>query len=215
MGLPFGIFFGLLFGLRGMRRKMTSDIKTFEILNWSWKDSIRWVIIAIIIANIFAFPLKFLFPEKYATLFTLMITLISGATGTVFGGLRGENIETERKFVTNQGIKFSCKTAILGAIIGGLVGAIVGILRRKNPAYAMQTFVTLGMSQGALWYGGLDVIQHFILRLILWRNKFIPWNYARFLDYATKLIFLKKVGGGYIFIHRMLMEHFAQMELEK
>jgi hypothetical protein len=27
--------------------------------------------------------------------------------------------------------------------------------------------------------------------------------------------FLQKVGGGYIFIHRMLMEHFAQMELER
>jgi len=27
-------------------------------------------------------------------------------------------------------------------------------------------------------------------------------------------IFLQKVGGGYIFIHRLLLEHFAQSSLE-
>ncbi|MEO0836826.1 MAG: hypothetical protein AAFY16_12815, partial [Cyanobacteria bacterium J06642_3] len=61
---------------------------------------------------------------------------------------------------------------------------------------------------------GKPVIQHFSLRLILWINGFIPWNYAHFLDYATHRTFLQKVGGGYIFIHRMLLEHFAQMELQ-
>ncbi|NEO65935.1 MAG: hypothetical protein F6J98_38330, partial [Moorea sp. SIO4G2] len=62
--------------------------------------------------------------------------------------------------------------------------------------------------------GGLACIQHFNLRLVLYHNNYIPWNYARFLDYAADRIFLQKVGGGYIFIHRMLMEHFAEMKLE-
>jgi hypothetical protein len=30
-----------------------------------------------------------------------------------------------------------------------------------------------------------------------------------FLDYAAERIFLRKVGGGYIFIHRLLQEYFA------
>jgi hypothetical protein len=34
------------------------------------------------------------------------------------------------------------------------------------------------------------------------------------LDYATDRIFLRKVGGGYIFIHRMLMEYFVALETE-
>lgn len=62
--------------------------------------------------------------------------------------------------------------------------------------------------------GGKICIQHFTLRLILYFNGYIPWNYARFLDYATEHIFLRKFGGGYIFIHRLLLEHFAQMKLE-
>lgn len=28
------------------------------------------------------------------------------------------------------------------------------------------------------------------------------------------LIFLRRVGGGYIFVHRPLMEHFAEMYVE-
>jgi len=36
-------------------------------------------------------------------------------------------------------------------------------------------------------------------------------NFVKFLDYGCKLILLKKVGGGYIFIDRMLLEYFAEM----
>ncbi|MHC5821207.1 MAG: NACHT domain-containing protein, partial [Nostoc sp.] len=60
---------------------------------------------------------------------------------------------------------------------------------------------------------GLACIQHLVLRLILSFKGNIPWNYAGFLDYATERIFLQKVGGGYIFIHRLLLEHFAQMDI--
>ncbi|NER99756.1 MAG: hypothetical protein F6J86_39110, partial [Symploca sp. SIO1B1] len=56
---------------------------------------------------------------------------------------------------------------------------------------------------------GIACMQHLSLRLVLYCNGYIPWNYARFLDYTTRLIFLQKVGGGYIFIHRLLLEHFA------
>jgi eukaryotic-like serine/threonine-protein kinase len=65
---------------------------------------------------------------------------------------------------------------------------------------------------GANESSGVVCIQHFTLRLILHRNNCIPWNYARFLDYASDRIFLQKVGGGYIFVHRKLLEHFARIE---
>ena len=35
-----------------------------------------------------------------------------------------------------------------------------------------------------------------------------------FLDHCVDLIFLRRVGGGYIFIHRLLMEPFAEMYVE-
>ena len=65
-----------------------------------------------------------------------------------------------------------------------------------------------------LKYGGVTCLQHFNLRRVLYRKGRIPWNYARFLDYASERLLMKKVGGGYVFYHRMLMEHFAQRNQE-
>jgi hypothetical protein len=37
----------------------------------------------------------------------------------------------------------------------------------------------------------------------------VPWDHVRFLEYATDRVFLRRVGGGYAFVHRPLQEHFA------
>ncbi len=55
-------------------------------------------------------------------------------------------------------------------------------------------------------------IQHFTLRWFLWRAGYMPWHYPRFLDYAADRILLRKVGGGYIFVHRLLLEYFASLD---
>ena len=60
-----------------------------------------------------------------------------------------------------------------------------------------------------LWFGGQDVIQHYVLRTFLRFQRKIPSGFVNFLDYAADVILLRNVGGGYIFIHRMLLEHFA------
>jgi eukaryotic-like serine/threonine-protein kinase len=77
---------------------------------------------------------------------------------------------------------------IVGLIVGLIAGAIAGLNR-----------------------GGSAVIKHYALRLILWLNGCIPFNFIKFLDQCAKLILLKKVGGGYIFIHRMVLEYFADL----
>lgn len=59
---------------------------------------------------------------------------------------------------------------------------------------------------------GIVCLKHLVLRIILWAKGYMPWNYARFLNHACKRILLQKVGGGYIFIHRLLLEHFAQLQ---
>ena len=52
---------------------------------------------------------------------------------------------------------------------------------------------------GGQQYGGRAVIQHYTLRL-LWRLNLLP---------------LRHVGGGYIFVHRLLMEYLAAMTPER
>jgi hypothetical protein len=60
--------------------------------------------------------------------------------------------------------------------------------------------------------GGLAALRHGILRLLLQRAGVIPRHYVRFLDEASSCILLQKVGGGYSFVHRLLLEYFASLE---
>jgi len=60
----------------------------------------------------------------------------------------------------------------------------------------------------AMIRGGIACIEHYVLR---WRLRSLPCQYARFLDYATERILLRKVGGGYMFAHRLLLEYFVAL----
>lgn len=107
-----------------------------------------------------------------------------------------------------QRLKYQWASWLMGGLIYGLIyGLYVGLL--DGPRSGL-TLLLLGGLSG----GGTACFRHLTLRLILQDMGYIPWNYARFLDYAIERLFLQKVGGGYIFIHRMLLEHFAQMRIE-
>ena len=118
------------------------------------------------------------------------------------------------KTTANQGIWLTLGNS-------GLIGAVSGvaILTLSVAVDGWETGLFYGLAGGlyvSLWVGGLDVIQHFLVRFLLWRSGSLPWRLAPFLDYAAEeLHFLQKVGGGYIFVHRYLLEHFAAMEGEE
>jgi len=78
--------------------------------------------------------------------------------------------------------------------------------------YLLSAGLVCGLIAGLLVGGGLACGRHYILRFQLWRSKSLPWNYPRFLDYCAERILLRKVGGGYIFVHRLLLEYFADLE---
>jgi hypothetical protein len=62
-----------------------------------------------------------------------------------------------------------------------------------------------------LWAGGKAALQHLILRYLLVRNDAAPWRYVEFLAEATDRLLLRKVGGGYVFVHRLLLDYFADL----
>ena len=109
----------------------------------------------------------------------------------------------------NYGMKEALKTALLTSILFFMYAVIS--FQMPVAYYGIIISFLLGF---LAYLSYLPLTKHISLRLVLLQSGSIPWNYARFLDYAAERIFLQKVGGGYIFIHRMLMEHFAQMELE-
>ncbi|GHO98023.1 hypothetical protein KSF_080710 [Reticulibacter mediterranei] len=72
----------------------------------------------------------------------------------------------------------------------------------------------LGVSGGLLVWavsGGLATLRHYIIRLLLARSHLFPWDAPRFLEEATARILLRRVGGGYSFPHRLLLDYFVDL----
>ena len=124
----------------------------------------------------------------------------------------------------NQGITLSFKNAafsgILFGLCGGLIFWVVGerlVYIEGGSFYGWRAGVLGGISLGLLtylWYGGIDTIQHIVLRIVLAVRNYSPFRLVPFLNYCVDRIFLRRVGGGYIFIHRYLMEYFASLTKE-
>ncbi|MDJ0730887.1 MAG: trypsin-like peptidase domain-containing protein [Crocosphaera sp.] len=199
-----GIAYGLMIGLVGILiyRPMSSEISPIETFKWSWEKATLYSGLGIIIA------LSLFLAGSTGGLLQSMILGVMVCFIFVF--VKGEEIE--QKTIVNQGIWKSATnaakifltigllTTILFTLVEGWISGIInGIL-----------LGILGALLGAQ-FSGIVCIEHLVLRLILWRKGKITWNYARFLNYATARIFLQKVGGGYIFIHRRLREHFTQL----
>ncbi len=139
--------------------------------------------------------------------------LVSVPTALFVSGLTSDTVQ--RTTQPNEGMRRSFRNALRMGLVIGCALFIMGFLITVPVhglvfAVSLSTFIGVAIGYvGAMIYGGLPLIQHVILRAVLAREGVIPWNLARFMDYAVSLIFLRRVGGGYIFVHRYLLEHFA------
>lgn len=95
------------------------------------------------------------------------------------------------------------------------MGWIISILTNSaDGRIAGLLFLFAGLGAGIDLGGGFPAIQHFILRILLWRMESVPlMNYPKFLNRAVYHIFLLRVGSGYIFIHRLLLDYLASRNL--
>jgi len=135
----------------------------------------------------------------------LVVGLLVGLIGLVTGLVPGE---IALRTIPNEGIKRSMQNGLIAGLAGGLfMGLCSG---SSGLGFGLFMGLTSGVGYG-LFAGGGACLQHFALRLVLWHNNFAPLHYVRFLDYAAARIFLRKAGGGYVFVHRLLLEYFAAM----
>jgi hypothetical protein len=230
--LAFGLLGGVIGGSRGRQRTVTNDIQTVEALSWVWQESLKGALIGLLIGSVFVLT-GLLFLTIFFELFNniqvgvvlvvaLQIIAICGFLGLLFGGLSSKIIETRIR--PNQGVRLSTTYALITGVsfflIVSLVAGLMLILATEaggdplKNSYSWIIGLVIGGGVGittALWFGGFDVIQHITLYFYLYLTGKVPSNYAHFLDYTVRCIFLQKVGGGYIFIHRVLKEHFAAM----
>lgn len=226
IGLSIGLFIGLctgtMFGLVGRRMASASleKIEIIETLNWSWSKALpgsaTGFIGGFVSGLVMAQPIHMANPSRFGFALGLAIGLGTGLVTGLTGG------EIEMKTAPNQGIRQSARNAILiGLITSMSAGLPIGVAGMaswlgSNPLnFGVSMGLSIGFASGiatGLFYGGLAVVQHIALRFMLYYKGAIPLNLVHFLDYCAERIFLRKVGGGYIFVHRLLMEYFAGVE---
>jgi DNA polymerase III delta prime subunit len=228
VGVLLGLLFGLVFGLHDSRRDATDDIRTVEAVRWSWTGAAlgvrtglaRGMAAGLLLGLAGVLVGGSLLPQDWITLviFCLLVGLIGsaggGLLGATLGGLRESPLPTKTR--PNQGIVLSIGNSLLSGLTAGLaLGTGFGIAVGISAGWG--SGVTAGVMGGlffgmlaALGRGMLDVLQHYTLRLLLVIRGYTPADYGRFLDYTVGLVLLRRAGGGYLFVNRLLLDYFAE-----
>jgi hypothetical protein len=201
-----------------------NEIILFEAfqLSWGkfgeiWRNPIDLLLNDLIILIFLIFINRTLFDNGSS--FFVIGTVLTLPITALITGIKSHDIKNRK--IPNQGIFYSVYDAIFISLITFAIFVFFYILvfyflkrGEFNPRQAITVGMSFGLFSGFI-FGGFAAIQHLILRLILWSNGSIPWNYSKFLCYASERGFILQVGGRYSFIHDLLREYFADRYTEK
>jgi hypothetical protein len=183
-------------------RNYNTEIRTVEALSWSWPNAAKGLGYGILLGALAEVIETWLFGFNgiVNTAFTFL------PAGLILGGLRGSRVEAKNR--PNEGIRLSLRNAIIAALIVGLSLVLITWRVSEDLERALITGTLLALFALPL-FGLSNVTKHYLVRLLLWYKKRVPWRFVYFLDYSARLVLLRKVGGGYIFMHRMLQDFFG------
>jgi len=231
--LPISVL-SLLFGQRTLP-SADSEIIFKERLSWSFRRALRFSgisticgavlgLISTLIGGGFAFMH---YGNELIYVGTLNMAVYGLATGALFGGLS----YTKLKYTDNESdvLTISFRNASRGGFWAGiaLIMALIIVLGTVNAAgwmggFSQDEFASVFLSVlftgslwGFFWYGGSEIVSHYILRFLSFLEGTIPFRLNRLLKKGLNLIFLRRAGAGYMFVHRTLLEHFARREEPK
>lgn len=144
----------------------------------------------------------------------LVSGLLSGLlTGGVFwgmiGGLFGNSTITQRNYF-GQGVRNTLLFGLFCGLLGGLFGWL-GALFIQTPIKELVSGPVgglFGVLLGLMLFGLGDIYKHFLLRGFLRLQGLLPFRAVKFLHYARERRLLRQVGGGFIFIHRYVLDYF-------
>jgi tetrahydromethanopterin S-methyltransferase subunit B len=217
-GLILGLILGLIFGLNDVEVVEAFQIPRSKTSRQSFFKEFCEGLIGGLIGGLI-----------WGLILGLILGLIWGLIwGLILGLIWGLKQELKERSHPNQGIWNSLQSVIWTTAFSYPLGVILNtsfsLLRKasvKNPdwLHLLSSALPDSLLAGIFWSlffgvwlgGGVACMQHFSLRFVLWQSGTIPWNLARFLNYCVERRLLLRVGGRYRFLHRELLDHFAQL----
>jgi Effector-associated domain 10/NACHT domain len=190
-------------------------VTTKLLLLWTAFMLLLWLV-SVVSINLVRIPLSQPVSTVIMTVFQIILILVAILVFVmiiilidwIFRGLiKGLKQELKVRLRPNQGIWNSLQSQVLITII-----IFVPVIAISISFHSMQDWrAKLGISLvlGFAVGGGKACLQHLSLRIVLWQSG-LPWNFARFLNYCVERRLLLRVGGSYRFLHRELLDHFAQ-----
>ena len=204
MGIQLAVFGGILLGFyRRGRSVLDRDIVPVEAVSWNPAGLKSWRFLWVIALGVVTAVASAHFEDNLksglhvlATVFLIGFALLGYVKGHTFG-----------RPVPNVGIRQSLKNALLMGGVSFVIttfsfGYTYGILYGACVAGTVATFI-------ALWFGGIEVINHLILRMLLALEGTLGFFVRKVLSNAVKDSMLRQVGGGFMFEHETLIKHFA------
>ncbi|MBC6475157.1 MAG: NACHT domain-containing protein [Hormoscilla sp. GM102CHS1] len=222
-GISAGLLAGLLAGMMSKPEKIVMSDRAIWPGVQLWQRLInlpgcKWILVLVtglILGSVLGLGLRF----GLVGLGTGLVAVpVVGLASLILGQIMRLTIPNigGRTF-PNQGIKqsaiiFGVVAPTVGLLAGGVAGLATGYFSSGSHGWLAGLVAGLVSWLAIALYPGLACIQHLMLRLLLYRSGAIPWNYGRFLNYATSRLLLQRWGGSYQFRHDLLQEHFAQLE---
>lgn len=231
-GIAFSLINGLVIGVISILNNYRAEQDLVEVVKIGWptiesiKSGIRKSFTFVLIPFILSLLLAIANLDVSDLLSFIGRYFLLGACLTVLlSFLKIQKVSSKDRIQPNQGIYNSFRSTVLYTLILTFALSIFFQLTFQVPASDL--FIGLpaigfaigllyGPLLGVIFGGGLAVIQHYSVRRYLARNGGAPFKWpwqdhklTLFLDEMSDRFLLYRIGGGWVFTHRYLLEYFA------
>jgi tetratricopeptide (TPR) repeat protein/DNA polymerase III delta prime subunit len=228
VGLVTGVMIGLLASIIG--GKGYSGIYTAPVFAWSWEEvrlsfklenkELRVAALLGGVSSILVAAVVTVEKGVFSGLGLGGVMLLAGLLLFVlYSGVQSKSLPEHARVAPDQRIWQSARKGLYFCLaVGSCAFTVTWLIISSiaGPAMGWTCGLVAGVLSGIAtgWASDWDAcVRHLVLRVLLRRTGSLPRNYARFLDYAEECFLLHKIGGGYRFIHRLLLEYFALQEM--
>ncbi len=199
-------------------------IETVESLDWSWPYGLLGLAVGAL--GGLAVGALFGWLDRWsATPWAALLVAAGGVVGAMEAGLRPGDLRL--RMVPGQGVTQSLRSGmsvlrrviVLAAVLFIAALAVVVLVNDRSLVLDFapwMIWLLLYMGIGyALAFGLLAYLQHTRLRAVLHDRGNAADDYVGFLNQTAERNLLRRVGGGYTFVHALLLQYFSDRQAAK